>query len=517
MILKPLLHNMSLKKYLVPIAFVCISLIGIFLRIYFYALDRSLWYDEVRLAYSIVNRSFSGLLQPLEYRQVAPIGFLFVQKAIVYTLGKSDYALRLLPLVAGIASIPLMYKVVKSYAKGVAPFIAFGLFSFSERLIYYSSELKQYSTDVLVALFLLIVSLRCLDNKKGGSHIILGFAGAFSLWLSHPALFILVGTGFALGLGFLRERDWPQLWRIIGVVLIWCLSFTTLYFISLRYPLSDNNVINYWQGYFMPWPPWSDMSWHYRAWIDLLRNPARLPPIILTLVIIVLGWISLLYRRWQLAMIFMVSFLTVLIVSSFRDYPFGDRLMLFSLPLIFLLLAEGIERIRLFFMRVSIWPAVFSCILFTTLFWSHPLYTAYSNVLCPKMGEDIKPVMAYMRDNRLGSDSIYIYYGAQPAFQYYSSRYGFTEKDYVVGVKSRDDLAKYIQDINKLSGQDRNWFVFSHNCPKCIVDEKLFVLLYLNKTGTRKDEFVFSESAVYLYDLSNDKLARSDSTNDSKH
>ena len=178
----------------------------------------------------------------------------------------------------------------------------------------------------------------------------------------------------------------------------------------------------------MPWPPWSDMSWHYRAWIDLLRNPARLPPIILTLVIIVLGWISLLYRRWQLAMIFMVSFLTVLIVSSFRDYPFGDRLMLFSLPLIFLLLAEGIERIRLFFMRVSMWPAVFSCILFTTLFWSHPLYTAYSNVLRPKMGEDIKPVMAYMRDNRLGSDSIYIYHGAQPAFQYDSYDMGLPRR-----------------------------------------------------------------------------------------
>ena len=102
---------------------------------------------------------------------------------------------------------------------------------------------------MLVALLLLIVSLRCLDNKKDGSLIILGFAGAFSLWLSHPSLFILVGTGFALGLGFLRERDWPQLWRIIGVVLIWCLSFTILYFISLRHPLSDNNVINYWQDY----------------------------------------------------------------------------------------------------------------------------------------------------------------------------------------------------------------------------------------------------------------------------
>jgi len=244
------------------------------------------------------------------------------------------------------------------------------------------------------------------------------------------------------------------------------------------------------------------MSWHYRAWIDLLRNPARLPPIILTLAIIVLGWFSLFYRKRQVAVIFIITFLTVLLASALRKYPFGDRLMMFSLPLLFFLLAEGIERSRLFLLRFSRISAVLSCAFLVGLFWSHPLYTAYSNVIHPKRGEDIKPVMAYLKDNRRETDSIYVYYGAQPAFQYYASGYGFAEKDYIVGIKSREDPAKYLQDVHRSPDQNSRWFVFSHNCTSnCMVDEKNFILYYLDTIGIRKDEFVSSEASMYRYDL----------------
>jgi hypothetical protein len=32
-------------------------------------------------------------------------------------------------------------------------------------------------------------------------------------------------------------------------------------------------------------------------------------------------------------------------------------------------------------------------------------------------GEEIKPVMAYVQQNRLSTDVVYVYYGADPAFK----------------------------------------------------------------------------------------------------
>ncbi len=57
-----------------------ITLLGISLAIYQFFYNRSLWNDEAALALNIIDKSFSQLLQPLDYKQVAPIAYLFVEK-----------------------------------------------------------------------------------------------------------------------------------------------------------------------------------------------------------------------------------------------------------------------------------------------------------------------------------------------------------------------------------------------------------------------------------------------------
>ena len=86
-----------------------ILLFGIFLRVYLYLLNRSLWQDEASLAMNLVHRSFGELTQTLDYHQAAPIGFLFIEKFFVSIFGPYDYVMRIFPVVSGILAIYFIF------------------------------------------------------------------------------------------------------------------------------------------------------------------------------------------------------------------------------------------------------------------------------------------------------------------------------------------------------------------------------------------------------------------------
>src|SRR5205823_13917721 len=133
--------------------------LGIVLRLRQYLAHRSLWNDEAALAFNIVHRSFGGLLRPLDLQQGAPIGFLWVERAMVDVFGNNEYALRLFPLLAGIAAIVLFALVARRLLSGwVVPLATF-LFAVLQPLVYYSTEVKQYGVDVAVGLFVVYATL----------------------------------------------------------------------------------------------------------------------------------------------------------------------------------------------------------------------------------------------------------------------------------------------------------------------------------------------------------------------
>src|SRR5690606_8442193 len=139
--------------------------LGVFLRLRQYLANRSLWVDEASLALNIIHRTFAELVQPLDYEQGAPLGFLFIQKFFVLVFGNQEYVLRLFPLISGIVSTYLIYRIASEYFGKFGIFATF-LFAISEWMIYYSSELKQYSSDVMIALLLIYSSLAYLKKKE---------------------------------------------------------------------------------------------------------------------------------------------------------------------------------------------------------------------------------------------------------------------------------------------------------------------------------------------------------------
>jgi len=109
--------------------------------------------------------------------------------------------------------------------------------------------------------------------------------------------------------------------------------------------------------------------------------------------------------------------------------------------------------------------------------------------------------MSYLSQGYQSTDLIYVYIGAEPAFAFYAPLYGFDRNEYIVGVWARNDPARYLQDVDTLRGSPRVWFVFSHNCSWCVVNEQEFILDHLDKIGLKKGELLSHGAAVYLYDL----------------
>ena len=157
--------------------------VGVAVRIEQYAANPSLWVDEAAIAHNVLDRQPSQLFGPLDYRQVAPPGFLLAVKLSVLVLGFSEYALRLVPFAAGLVSPVMFFLVARSVLRPVGTVVATLMFSIAVPLVLFSANLKQYSSDVLVTLIILVVAFQLHQ-----ASLTRRTASAFAL-MSAPLLF----------------------------------------------------------------------------------------------------------------------------------------------------------------------------------------------------------------------------------------------------------------------------------------------------------------------------------------
>ena len=122
-------------------ALLAVVALGLIFRVVYFAQGQDLWLDEATVALNIVQRDFAGLAKPLDYGQVAPMGFLWLTRAAVLALGENAYSLRLLPLLAGSAALLLFWRLAR-FALPQSPgaqLFALWIFSFNDILVRYSA------------------------------------------------------------------------------------------------------------------------------------------------------------------------------------------------------------------------------------------------------------------------------------------------------------------------------------------------------------------------------------------
>jgi len=326
--------------------------IGIILRLADYFGGRSYWMDEGSLAGNIQSKGWAELFGPLMANQLAPPGFLLVESILCRLFGAGTYSLRLFPLIGGIASLFLLQGVATRLLRHPgAVGIAVGLACLADDLIYYSAELKQYSTDVAFGLLCYRIALDALTRTlTWGRSVAYAILGAVVVWFSHPAVFILAGLGTVLLGSALGHRDWQRAIRQALIGSAWVLSFVGVHWVAMEQLGHRGEMWVFWDFAFPHLPPTSfwDVTWIVRRILYFLVNPLSfnsplgpLPSVLAVFALLLVGCVSLAkVRPTSLGMLILPATFT-LFATYLHKYPFHGRLVLFLVPAFLMLIAEG--------------------------------------------------------------------------------------------------------------------------------------------------------------------------------
>ncbi len=405
--------------------------LGILLRTIHYLENRSFWQDEICLALSIVNRSFTAIVHNVllfpDFAQ-APLLFQLVEKSAVVVLGNTEMALRLFPFLAGVAALFLARRFFNRLLGPAAATLALALFVLAEPLVYFAAELKPYGIDVFAVFLVYEMFFALKDRWTPGRLVIFMAGGAVVIWLSNAMLFILGGAGLVLGLDQLRRREWH---RCLGLGIaygVWLISFLLLYKLSLSGMLNPELLKN-WRlaGGFSPDPlwTWGWLVWMGKACLALFRVPLGLAWPYLMAVFFAAGCWSFFRRDRFLLWLLTVPLGLALLAGVLDKYPFFERLVIFLVPGMLVLLAAGMQAAASAVTgRGQAWAAG---VIIAAVFW-FPVSAAAWHAVHPRGNEDNRAAMRYMADHYRPGDLVALSSQAQYPFWYYGERFGLNSR-----------------------------------------------------------------------------------------
>lgn len=483
---------------------------SILLMVWQYFYNRSLWIDEAKLAVNIIDKSFIELTQPLTSTQITPIFFLWIQKGMTCIFGEGEMAFRLFPLICAIAVVLLAFKVFLKLTNDYkVALIAYSLIVFNYWFLFYSSELKQYSTDLLVTFTLLYFYLKKYSSRNIKSVTLL-IVGSVLIWISYVTVLLLfvIGTVWFVEI-FKRSKKLPL--NVVAVIGVWLFVFGCYYMLFLSgHPMrsADSNNMAFWRHAFLP------QEYSINAYFQWLRN--RYDMIFGNLLffpnkfgvyhvfgLFYVGSVLMLVfkKKWKLLFLLTGPVLLHFVLSCLRIYPLELRVMFYLVPLFLVTIAFGmISSVKFFSNRFSN-PKLCSLAIAILLLPSLQMLRQVSQVF-PIEKEEFKKSWAYMLENLESSDLIYIYNAARDPYEYYS-RIGYVDvpNEIILGAFHRDDFSQHVPNLNKIKG--RVWVIITHDYKPhdsrfSSMSEGDYILNILSSGGEvmKRAEFVRSKAVL---------------------
>jgi len=410
------------------LAAVGLILFGALVRIVGFLQNASLSGDEAMLALNIGRRSFRGLLQPLDYGQVATVPFLWAERLVAMVGGVSGYGLRIITLLAGIGLLWAVYRLGHELVGRVGALTALALSATAFPLIRYSVEVKPYILDALISAGLVWVAVRLMNEPEDGRRWLwLTISGAVAVLVSAPALFVCAAVLLGLGIASVRRRRVHHLPRLALLALLWGAIFAAAY-LSWYAPNAGAPYMRaFWAEAFLRpgtprffarlWRGVGDLSCTLTCW----RGLVDLSPLLLLLAFI--GLINVARRRGPEFAVFLgAPIFGAFGASALGGYPIATRLVLFSAPLLAILVAVGAVAIAQAVERS--WPRVHARWLLLLLVYPSLILAATLAFAPPSdwgfHGVEVRP-LAEVYQQQGQKEPIYVFPRAVPAWVFHTT------------------------------------------------------------------------------------------------
>jgi hypothetical protein len=491
-----------------PRTLTILVLIGVILRFWAYLADTALYLDEILLSYSILDLPLADLLtRPLPLDQVAPLGFLLVERCSVTIFGHNEFALRLFPFVCAIVSLILFRRLAERVLTGVGPTVALFVFAIGFPFIRYAVVVKQYELDVMAAILLMLIAFNLRERRATTKRLLLfGLVGFAVISLSQASVLVMAGLGFAFAVDWLMSRDENALRALLFTVPLWAAASVLAVLIGVRSmtPSTRTFMDDFWAGGFIPLPfrGASALHWFWESltslFSDLTLLRYRWPGVF---VVVALVGVIVLWRRSRSVALFLLCQFTIAIVAAVaQQYPLRGRLTLWLLPAALLAIAAGAEWIRT---RADSLHAIVGAIFLVALLV--PPVIALAEAPPPYEIEHHKDFLSYLQKNRRPGDIVYVFPLPSIGVRFYGPRFGLQRSDWIASVCDRNETRAYIKDVDRFRGAPRLWILTGGSRPFRFA--RAAVLQYLGAIGKRTDllslpSSTYGSVTLELYNLS---------------
>jgi hypothetical protein len=356
--------------------------IGVLLRLLLFLVDDSLWRDEAKLLMSLYLVPIEEIFNELPYDQRCPFALSMLWQSMIENGMGSNHWIRLPSLVAGISQLFIFAFIIRSIFKqnNNLPNLVIWIAAVSPKLILYSNQVKQYIFDVFFSTLLIAFALPFFLKEKQQikQSLILILVSWASLFFSYTATFVVGGICVGLFINYGFRRLWLFLTISLGLAIFVMFILTASGETSLY-------LQNFWNRDF----PEASIVWWGKALAHSFFFGLSSPTYIWTKEFFLLfGWLFLplsalgiinLWRKKQNGLLCLLLFpsLFCLAASFLHKYPYGDRLILFMMPQILILLGFGLiyilsyPRLKLMVQGV-LWTAISLCLVLSIIEYSYP-------------------------------------------------------------------------------------------------------------------------------------------------
>jgi hypothetical protein len=305
----------------------------------------SLWLDDQWVATLALHASFVDLL---ELMPPAPLGFLLLLKLLTSVVGWGDWQLQLLPILFGLAQIPLIgwiaWRATDRVSLGVLAAI---LLSGSTMFLVFLLRVKQYTLEGLIALILIALALQCVRSRRAGAFATVVVAALVALPLSFTAIPVGLVLINVLSLHMLRVKDdvnAPSRVRVLASTALYNVAVLSwLGLVQMRQ--ANETMYEFWWRQYLPIGDAEALREFTGVWLKQFLT-GGLPPMLAWLVCIVpIGVVLLCLRRQTrlLGLAFILFYGGMLTLSAMQRYPIGGgRTDIFSYPITILSIVAGI-------------------------------------------------------------------------------------------------------------------------------------------------------------------------------